>query len=102
MLQTNLNQSPLQYEVEVGEQGQIQLQVPFTVGQKIVVLVMEPLQDNIDDLVAASTSSLVFWDNNIDAAEWPAEILNYQGDREFPAFESSRDELLPLSQSELF
>jgi hypothetical protein len=70
MLQTNPSQSPLQYEVEVGEQGQIQLQVPFTVGQKIVVLVMEPLQDNINDLVAASTSSLAFWDNDIDDAEW--------------------------------
>jgi hypothetical protein len=70
MLQTNPSQSPLQYEVEVGEQGQIQLQVPFTVGQKIVVLVMEPRQDNINDLVAASTSSLAFWDNDIDDAEW--------------------------------
>jgi hypothetical protein len=70
MLQTNPNSSPLQYEVEVGEQGQIQLQVPFNVGQKIVILVMEPRQDNIDDLVAASTSSLAFWDNDIDDAEW--------------------------------
>jgi hypothetical protein len=70
MLQTNSNLSPLQYEVEVGEQGQIQLQVPFQVGQKIVVLVMEPLQDNINDLVAASTSSLAFWDNDIDDVEW--------------------------------
>jgi hypothetical protein len=70
MLQPNLSQSPLQYEVEVGEQGQIQLQVPFSVGQKIVVLVMEPLQDNVNDLVAASTSSLAFWDNDIDDAEW--------------------------------
>jgi hypothetical protein len=34
--------------------------------------------------------------------QWPAEILNYQGDRDFPAFESYRNELLPLSQSELF
>jgi hypothetical protein len=100
MLQTNPHPSPLQYEVEVGEQGQIQLQVPFQVGQKIVVLVMEPLQDN--DLVAASTSSLAFWDNDIDDAQWPAEILNYQGDRDFPAFESYRDELLPLSEPELF
>jgi hypothetical protein len=35
-------------------------------------------------------------------AQWPAEILNYQGDRDFPAFESYRDELLPLSEPELF
>jgi hypothetical protein len=35
-------------------------------------------------------------------AQWPTEILNYQGDRDFPAFESYRDELLPLSEPELF
>jgi hypothetical protein len=35
-------------------------------------------------------------------AEWPAEILNYQGDRDFPAFESYRDELLPPREPRLF
>jgi hypothetical protein len=35
-------------------------------------------------------------------AQWPAEILNYQGDPDFPAFESYRDELLPPSEPELF
>jgi hypothetical protein len=35
-------------------------------------------------------------------AQWPTEILNYQGDPDFPAFESYRDELLPLSEPELF
>lgn len=62
--------TPLQYEVEVGEQGQIQLQVPFKAGQKIVIQVIEPRPDSISDLVTASTSSLAFWDNAIDDAEW--------------------------------
>jgi hypothetical protein len=35
-------------------------------------------------------------------AQWPTEILNYQGDPDFPAFESYRDELLPPSEPELF
>ena len=27
--------------------------------------------------------------------KWPASILNYKGTREFPPFESHRDDLLP-------
>jgi hypothetical protein len=65
----NPMQTPLQYEVEVGEQGQIQLQVPFSAGQKIILLVIDP-QDNLKELVTASTSSLAFWDNAIDDEEW--------------------------------
>jgi hypothetical protein len=70
MLPTNLMPTPLQYEVEVGEQGKIHLQVPFQAGQKIVIQVITPHPDHISDLVAASTSSLAFWDNAIDDAEW--------------------------------
>jgi hypothetical protein len=61
---------PLQYEVEVGEQGQVNIQVPFSSGQKITVLVMQSQLETTQDLVAASTSSLAFWDNAIDDAEW--------------------------------
>jgi hypothetical protein len=70
MLQTTPSQSPLQYEVEVGEQGQIQLQVPFHVGQKIMVFVMATQPDSMSDMLAAASSSLAFWDNDIDDAEW--------------------------------
>ncbi|NJM48710.1 MAG: hypothetical protein HC860_23205 [Alkalinema sp. RU_4_3] len=62
--------TPLQYEVEVGEQGQINLQVPFSTGQKITILVMQSQPEATQDLVAASSSSLAFWDNAIDDAEW--------------------------------
>jgi hypothetical protein len=68
MLQPHPTQSPLQYEVEVGEQGQIKLQVPFDAGQRIVVFVMETQPDT--DMLAAASSSLAFWDNDIDDAEW--------------------------------
>jgi hypothetical protein len=33
---------------------------------------------------------------------WPDAILSYQGVLDFPAFESYRDELLPLPEPELF
>jgi hypothetical protein len=61
---------PLQYEFEVGEQGQVNLQVPFSTGQKITVLVITPQPETTTHLVAAATSSLAFWDNAIDDAEW--------------------------------
>jgi len=64
------NPTPLKYEIEVQAQGYIELQVPFAVGQKIVVLVMQNDQADTSDLVAASLSSLEFWDNSIDDAEW--------------------------------
>jgi hypothetical protein len=58
-------------EVEVGEQGQVNLQVPFSTGQKITVLVITPQPETTTThLVAAATSSLAFWDNAIDDAEW--------------------------------
>jgi hypothetical protein len=35
-------------------------------------------------------------------AQWPDAILNYQGDPDFPAFESYRVELLSPREPELF
>ncbi len=64
------NQTPIQYEIEVQEHGRIELQVPFAAGQKVVVFVMEEHPDDFRDLLAAASSSLEFWDNPIDDAEW--------------------------------
>ena len=61
---------PLKYEVEVQEHGRIELRVPFAAGQKIVVLVMKDDRDDFNDILAASSSSLEFWDNPIDDAAW--------------------------------
>ena len=36
------------------------------------------------------------------ALPWPEAILSYQGTPDFPAFESYRDDLLPLTEPELF
>ena len=38
----------------------------------------------------------------IDDTEWPDEIMSYTGVSDFPAFESYRDELLPLREPEPF
>ena len=35
-------------------------------------------------------------------SQWPDDILTYQGDPDFPAFESYRAELLPPREPELF
>ncbi len=40
--------------------------------------------------------------SSIKPSLWPEAILAYQGDPDFPAFESYRDELLPLPEPELF
>jgi len=70
MSEASYNPTPLKYEIEAQAQGYIELQVPFSVGQKIVVLVMQNDQADTSDLAAASLSSLEFWDNSIDDAEW--------------------------------
>ncbi len=35
-------------------------------------------------------------------SQWPEELLNFEGDPDFPPFESYRDELLPPREPELF
>jgi hypothetical protein len=63
-------QTALKYEVEVQEQGLVQLHVPFASGARVVVFVIPESEDTFDDLVAASESSLGFWDNPLDDEDW--------------------------------
>jgi hypothetical protein len=63
-------QTALKYEVEVQEQGLVQLHVPFASGVRVVVFVIPESDDTFDDLVAASESSLGFWDNSLDDEDW--------------------------------
>jgi hypothetical protein len=62
-------QKALKYEVEVREHGRVELTVPFAPGSRIVLFVIEETDDPFNDLVAASESSLGFWDNPIDDEE---------------------------------
>lgn len=70
MSEATSSQTPLRYEVEVQAQGHIELQVPFETGRKVIVLVVPDEPDSFADLVAASSRSLGFWNNEIDDAEW--------------------------------
>ncbi len=60
----------LKYEVEVGEDGQVALSVPFAPGARVVVLVVGEQVDAFDDLVSAAESSLDFWNNPYDDQDW--------------------------------
>jgi hypothetical protein len=40
--------------------------------------------------------------SSVEPSPWPEAILSYQGDPDFPAFESHRDELLPATEPDLF
>ncbi len=56
-------QSALKYEVEVSENGHVEIAVPFPPGSRVTVFVVEETADSFGDLLAASQSSLDFWDN---------------------------------------
>jgi hypothetical protein len=59
----------LKYDVEVQENGHIEFKVPFSVGSKISVFVIEET-DESSDLIAAAQSSLDFWNNPYDDEDW--------------------------------
>ena len=63
-------QTALKYDVEVMEEGRVELQVPFPRGARIVVFVIEETGESFDDLLAAAQSSLDFWDNPFDDEDW--------------------------------
>ncbi len=61
----------LKYDIEVTQNGKVELPVPFQVGTHLTVFVVtEQPNDNFDDLLAASQSSLDFWDNPFDDEDW--------------------------------
>jgi len=60
----------LKYEVEVGDQGRVELTVPFAPGARVVVYVRREGDESFADLMAAAESSLGFWDNPLDDEDW--------------------------------
>ncbi|HUG68947.1 MAG TPA: hypothetical protein VMM76_14455 [Pirellulaceae bacterium] len=60
----------LKYDVEVGDQGRVELIVPFATGARIVVYVRRESDESVPDLMAAAESSLGFWDNPLDDEDW--------------------------------
>ncbi len=60
----------LKYDVEVQEHGRVELYVPLSSGARVVVFVIPEPDDVFDDFLAASESSLGFWDNPLDDEDW--------------------------------
>ena len=67
-------QTALKYDIEVVEEGRLDLRVPLPVGARVTVFVIEEVTEkfagSFDDLLAASQSSLGFWDNPFDDEDW--------------------------------
>lgn len=64
-----LPQMALKYDVEVNQEGQVELTVPFPAGTHLIVFVVDA-GDAFADLLYASQTSLDFWDNPIDDEDW--------------------------------
>jgi len=67
---TLVPQTALKYDVKVMEKGRLDLHVPLPIGTRVTVFVIEEFADSFDDLLAASQSSLGFWDNPFDDKDW--------------------------------
>lgn len=57
--------------VQVGDDGAIQLpRLEIARGKTVEVIVLFPDNPKSDDLLAASETSLAFWDNETDDVSW--------------------------------
>ncbi len=62
-------QTALKYDVEVRSDGHVEFDVPFPAGAHVTVFVIKS-GDTIDDLLAASQSSMDFWNDSLDDEDW--------------------------------
>jgi len=63
-------QSAVKCEAEVQLGGRIEITVPFAIGSRVVLFVVEEQDALKEDLLAASESSVGFWDNPLDDEDW--------------------------------
>jgi hypothetical protein len=63
-------QTALKYELEVKENGRLELQVLFPAGARVTIFVIEDSKNDHRDLMSAAESSLGFWDNPYDDEDW--------------------------------
>ncbi len=63
-------QTALKYNLEVMQEGRVELHVPFPPGARITVFVVAESAERFDDLLSAAESSLDFWDNQFDDEDW--------------------------------
>jgi hypothetical protein len=60
----------LHYEIEVSDEGRVEVSVPLPAGARVTVLVIPQPRESVSDLTAAAESSLDFWDNPLDDEDW--------------------------------
>jgi hypothetical protein len=58
------------FDLEVPANGRLEVAVPLLAGSHVTVLVVEHAVEELDDVVAAATSSIDFWDNPWDDEDW--------------------------------
>jgi hypothetical protein len=61
--------SPLRFDLEVPNDGRIELQVPIRAGTAVSVYVIEKPSE-FGDLMDAAATSTDFWDNPEDDEDW--------------------------------
>jgi hypothetical protein len=61
---------PLRYDMEVSDDGRIELEVPLPAATHVTVYIVEQSDAALDDLLAASDSSTDFWNNPEDDEDW--------------------------------
>ncbi len=66
---SNMSREMLKFNTRVRKNGRVELDVPLPEGTRVSVLVAKSKED-FKDLALAAQSSLTFWDNPIDDAEW--------------------------------
>ncbi len=65
-----MQQPAFKYELEVQDDGRLELKVPLPKGTRVTVFIAQEAPDDFSDLTLAATTSLDFWDNPIDDEEW--------------------------------
>ena len=63
-------QRAYKFDARVGVSGRVELTVPVPEGTEIEVVVLAPTEDEFADLIQAAQTSLEFWDNPQDDADW--------------------------------
>jgi hypothetical protein len=62
---------PFHFDTQVTEGGKVEVNVPLPRGTRVTVFVAEGLGSaDYANLISASQTSLAFWNNPIDDAEW--------------------------------
>ncbi len=63
-------QTAYKFAAKIGTAGKLELTVPVPAGTPVEVVVLTPVLDEFGDLVHAAQTSLDFWNNPQDEADW--------------------------------